>query len=66
MDMNTVNVEITVTVNGQKITKEASGGGSTNPYRLADHMAAALKVEMGAALSDPRMGWDSQARRNRS
>lgn len=65
MDMNTVNVTITVTVNGQTFTKAAGGGGSTNPYRLADHIASAVKTEMSNELSDPRLAWDSQSRRDR-
>ncbi|MEV1013836.1 MULTISPECIES: hypothetical protein [unclassified Micromonospora] len=65
MDMNTVDVAITVTVNGQKITKKASGGSADNPYRLAEGITQSVHAEIGKALSDPRFKWDQQQKRDR-
>lgn len=63
MDMNTVEVAITVTVNGLTITKDASGSSTNNPYRLGESIASAVLSEMNNELTDPRRAWDSQRRR---
>ncbi len=65
MDRNTVDVVLTVTVNGQKSTREASGGSTDNPYRLAEGITQSVTGEMGKALSDPRFKWDQQQKRDR-
>ncbi|MEU7170254.1 hypothetical protein ABZ949_02030 [Micromonospora tulbaghiae] len=62
MNTNTVEVAVTITVNGQTYTAAASGNTDGNPFRLADSMAGGVAAEACKKLADPRYEWDAARR----
>ncbi len=65
MDANTVEIAVTITVNGQTYTATASGSTTGNPFRLADSMASGVNAEACKKLADPRFEWDAARRPTR-